>query len=69
MKTFIKFIIPAEGEPEGLDFEEWEEKYHLKLNNHRELVLNEAGEVVEVSSNQQLAGGVGDKKSNAGRNS
>ena len=50
MKTFIKFVKPEEGEPEVTNYEEWAEKCFIKVLNYRELVLNEAGEIVEAAA-------------------
>jgi len=48
MKTFVRFTKPEEGEPETPNYEEWDEKCFIKVLNHRELIVNEAGEVVEA---------------------
>ena len=48
MKTFIGFVTPEEGEPEMQDFAAWEEKAFVRVRNFREMVMNEAGEMVEV---------------------
>lgn len=84
MKTFVRFIIAeekgteekeqekekAEDEESDDPYEEWEEKCFIRLNNFRELVLNEAGEVVEAAGSNQMSNPIGDKRSNAGgRNS
>lgn len=80
MKTFVRFVIsekekpeeekekPADEESED-PYEEWEEKCYIRLNNFRELTLNEAGEIVEAAGSNPLSAPVVDKKSNAGRNS
>jgi len=48
MKTFISFVTPGEGEPETQDFKEWEEKAFDKVRNFREMIMNDAGEMIEV---------------------
>lgn len=50
MKTFIKFVKPEEGEPEQPNYEEWDEKCFIRLHNYRELVLNDAGEIIESAA-------------------
>ena len=52
------------------NYAEWEEKCFVKVQNYRELVLNEAGEIVEAPHAQEkLASVAADKKSAAGRGS
>ena len=78
MKTFIRFIKPEEGEPELPNYDEWEEKCYIKIHNYRELLLNDAGEIVEATASVgevEKKSNIPDKKSNmnvgkdGGRNS
>jgi hypothetical protein len=67
MKTFISFVTPEEGEPETQDFTTWEEKAFVRVRNFREMVMNDAGEMVEVPVIPIPAPAAPDKKT--GRNS
>ena len=44
--------MPEEGEevvdPE--DFKDWDEKGYMRVQNYREMVMNEAGEMVEAGA-------------------
>ena len=51
MKTFVKFIVPEEEEPDEINFEEWDEKCFITVQNYREMHVNEAGDLVAVAAN------------------
>ena len=44
--------MPEEGEEVGdpEDFKEWDEKGYMRVQNYREMVMNESGEMVEASA-------------------
>ena len=52
IKGYVKLIVPEEGEevvdPE--DFKDWDEKGYMRVQNYREMVMNEAGEMVEAGA-------------------
>lgn len=52
IKTYVKLIVPEEGEEVGdpEDFKEWDEKGYMRVQNYREMVMNESGEMVEAAA-------------------
>ena len=52
IKGYVKLVIPEEGEEVGdpEDYKDWDEKGYMRVQNYREMVMNEAGEMVEAGA-------------------